>query len=230
LSLPARPQTLLLDAGNTIVFLDEDVMSAELRERAGVDIAPDVLRRAQGPAKRRYESLLTSGGSHADGWFIFMEALLTAAGADEARAGELARVLRDAHDELNLWRRVPEGLAESLYDAKREGLRLGVVSNSEGSIAELLAHVGLRDAFEVVVDSTVEGVAKPDPQIFELALSRMGVPASDAIYVGDVPSVDVDGARAAGLGAILIDPFSHYPDYDGAPKIRAVTDLLAAWR
>ena len=138
-------------------------------------------------------------------------------------------MLRTAHDELNLWRRVPDGLTEGLADAKRAGLRLGVVSNSEGSIAELLSHVGLGDVFEVVVDSGVEGISKPDPEIFHLALSRMGVEAGDAIYVGDVPSIDVDGARAAGLSAILIDAFHHYPNYAAAPKIRAVTELFTAW-
>ncbi len=227
--LPERPGALLLDAGNTVIFLDEEAVSEELRARAGVEIAPEVIRDAQAPAKRRYEALLAEGGSHDEGWFTHMQALLEAAGVEHTRAPALVRLLREAHDELNLWRRVPEGLLPALAHAKAEGLRLGVVSNSEGRVAEILAHVGVSPLVEVIVDSGVEGISKPDPEIFRRALSRMNVEAKDAIYVGDVPTVDVDGARAAGMGAVLIDPFAHYPDYDDAPKIRAVTDLLDAW-
>jgi putative hydrolase of the HAD superfamily len=204
-------------------------VSAELASRAGVHVSPRTIRDAQAPAKRRYEALLAEGGSHDEGWFIHMQALLEAAEIDRSRAPALVRQLREAHDELNLWRRVPDGLLPALERARHEGLRLGVISNSEGKVAEILNHVGVGPLLEVVVDSGVEGISKPDPEIFRRALSRMNVAASDAIYVGDVPTVDVDGARSAGMGAILIDPFDHYPDYDDAPKIHAVTDLLEAW-
>jgi putative hydrolase of the HAD superfamily len=227
--LPARPRALILDAGNTVIFLDEEAVSAELARRAQVHVSPRAIRDAQAPAKRRYEALLAEGGSHDEGWFIHMQALLEAAGIDPARSSELAHQLREAHDELNLWRRVPDGLLSALERAKREGLRLGVISNSEGKVAEILDHVGVAPLVEVIVDSGVEGISKPDPEIFRRALARMNVSAGDAIYVGDVPTVDVDGARSAGMGAVLIDPFDHYPDYDDAPKIRAVTDLLEVW-
>jgi putative hydrolase of the HAD superfamily len=229
LQLPERPRALLLDAGNTLIFLDEDAVSEVLRARAGVEVAPSILRRAQGPAKRRYEEALRGGRSHDDGWFVHMEALLVAAGIGDGQAIALARILRESHDELNLWRRVPDGLTQALAAERARGLALGVISNSEGRVAEILGHVGLAGLFEVIVDSGVEGVAKPDPEIFRRALARMGEEASGAVYVGDVPSVDVDGARGAGLGAVLIDAFDHYPDYRDAAKIRAVTDLLLAW-
>ncbi len=230
MKLPARPHALLLDAGNTVIFLDEEAVSEALARRADVHVAPAVIRDAQAPAKRRYEALLAEGGSHDEGWFIHMRALLEAAGIEPARAPALTQTLRAAHDELNLWRRVPDGLLAALAEAKDSGLRLGVVSNSEGRVAEILDHVGVGPLLEVVVDSGVEGISKPNPEIFRRALARMSVEAADALYVGDVPTVDVDGARAAGMGAVLIDPFDHYPDYDEAPKIRAVTDLLDAWR
>ena len=50
------------------------------------------------------------------------------------------------------------------------------------------------------------GVEKPDPRIFRIALERAGVAATEAVYVGDLYSIDVVGARAAGLSAILMDP------------------------
>src|SRR5690606_17013214 len=135
------------------------------------------------------------------GWRLYLTTLLVEAGVDEERAASLIDPLRAAHDELNLWRRVPDDLPAALERARALGLRLGVVSNSEGRLPELFAHVGLGSAFEIVVDSALEGVRKPDPAIFHRALARMGLPAERAIYAGDIPSVDVDGAHAAGMHA-----------------------------
>jgi putative hydrolase of the HAD superfamily len=130
---------------------------------------------------------------------------------------------------MNLWRRVPEGLVAALERGARAGLRYGVVSNSEGRLAELLDAVGLGRFLEVVIDSGRAGVQKPDPRIFLLATDAMGVAPSEAIYAGDVPHVDVDGARAAGLGAVLVDAFDDFDAYDEAPKVRSVAELIDAW-
>jgi FMN phosphatase YigB (HAD superfamily) len=56
----------------------------------------------------------------------------------------------------------------------------------------------------------------------------MQVGAADTMYAGDIPNVDVDGARAAGLDAVLIDTLSHYPDYTGAPRFVSVAALVEA--
>ncbi len=226
--LPERRDVLLLDAGNTVVFFDEAAAAAVLAQN-GAAVSPESLRAAQRPARRDYEARLASGTSHDDGWFVHMRSLVTHAGAPKERAHELVLALRRAHDRLNLWRRVPEELPSALGRARAAGIRLGIVSNSEGKIAELLEHVGLAAAFEVVVDSGVEGVAKPDPEIFRRALARMRARPAESMYAGDVPSVDVGGARAAGLEAVLVDAFDHYADYDGAARVRSVAELVDAW-
>ena len=94
---------------------------------------------------------------------------------------------------------------------------------------ELFESLGLAAQFELVVDSALEGVRKPDPEIFRRALARMGgVAPSAALYAGDIPSVDVVGARAAGMEGVLIDTFDHFPDYRDAPRFASVSALLAA--
>jgi len=78
-----------------------------------------------------------------------------------------------------------------------------------------------------VVDSHIVGVAKPDPQIFEHALACFPELDRDRIaYVGDSVTMDIAGARAAGLHAILLDP---HDDHEGADfdRIRSLRDLLA---
>lgn len=210
------PRALLLDAGNTIVFFDVEAAAAVLHG-SGCDVSPAALRAAEGPAKRRYERDLRAGGSHADGWYAYISTLLREAGVGDLRVPDLVTALRREHDRFNLWRAVPEGLPEALDRVREAGTLLGVVSNSEGHIAELLEAVGLAHHFLVIVDSANEGVQKPDPIIWQRALAHIGVPAADALYVGDVPSVDVEGARGAGLAGVLVDT---YAQYDGDARIQ----------
>jgi putative hydrolase of the HAD superfamily len=223
-----RPDVLLLDAGNTIVFLDEHEV-ASAATTAGAAIEPERVRASILAAVRAYEAFLNGGGSHEDAWFTYMRALLSNAGVTSDRLEDAARSVRAAHDRFNLWRRVPDGLPEALELLRASGVRLGVVSNSEGTIAELLATVGIASHFETVVDSALVGVRKPDPRIFRIALERMGVKSQGAVYAGDVPDVDVRGARSAGLEAVLVDAYGLYDGYDGALRVRSVAELAHLW-
>jgi len=218
---------LLLDAGNTIVFLDMEAV-ATVSAAEGVAVSAARLSAVEGAAKRRYEAELADGGSHERGWDLYLTTLLVEAGVEEAVASTLIGPLRTAHDELNLWRRVPDELPAALDRARALGLRVGVVSNSEGRLELLFDHVGLGDAFEIVVDSAHEGVRKPDPELFHRAVRRMGLSPAEALYAGDIPSVDVDGALNAGLSAALIDPLGFYPRHERSPRYASVSELVDA--
>jgi len=100
----------------------------------------------------------------------------------------------------------------------------GVISNSNGTIDSLLQALGLRPYLDFVLDSGVVGVEKPDPRIFRMALERAGVAPHEAVFVGDLYSIDVLGARAAGLSAILLDPGACWGERD----CPAVSDVAAA--
>jgi HAD superfamily hydrolase (TIGR01662 family) len=214
---------LLLDAGNTIVFLAHEAV-ADVVTSHGHAVDARVLVREEGSAKRRYEQLMASGVSHEDAWGLYLRTLLEAGGlaADDART--MIAPLRRAHDVFNLWRRVPPGTADALGRARAAGLRVAVVSNSEGKLPELFERVGLGPYIELVVDSHHEGVRKPDPELFRRALVRLDVSAERCVYLGDIPGVDVVGANAAGIDAVLVDPLDFYPGYDGAPRVRSVVE------
>ena len=109
----------------------------------------------------------------------------------------------------------------------RPGVTLGIVSNFEGWLDDLLGRLGVRDRFPVRAISGLEGVEKPDPALFERALRRAGVDAADAAYVGDNPEFDVDPARALGMAPVLIDRRGRFPAHDGA-RIEDLRDLAAA--
>lgn len=220
-------EVLLLDAGNTVVFLDMNAVAAVARDR-GISVEAEHLARVEGAAKRRYEATLQGGASHADGWRLYLLTLLVEAGVDEADADALIDPLRRAHETLNLWRRVPDDLGDALRRARAIGLRIGIVSNSEGRLPELFEHVGLGEAFDIIVDSAIEGIRKPDPEIFHRACTRMHVDPGATIYAGDIPAVDVDGALQAGLRAALIDPYDFYPAHAASPRYPSVAALVSA--
>ncbi len=112
----------------------------------------------------------------------------------------------DAADrDMSLWGAVLPGTTECLTRLREAGIRLGVVSNADGRIAESLGHAGLAGFFDVIVDSTVVGVAKPDPRVFDLALAELGTAPEETWYVGDTVAYDAAAADAAGLVSWVVD-------------------------
>ncbi len=108
---------------------------------------------------------------------------------------------------------------------RERSVTLGVISNADGRIASLLQNSGIADFFEVVIDSHVVGVEKPDPRIFQLALEQFETPAVQTLFIGDLYSADVVGAQRAGLQAVLLDVLDGYGDLP-CKKIRHLQDLL----
>ena len=94
--------------------------------------------------------------------------------------------------------------------------RLGVISNFYGNVRVLLDDAGITPLLSTVVDSTIVGVAKPDPRILALAMEGIGgADPAQALYVGDSLDKDVAGAHAAGLRAAWL-PGDDGPGGDGA--------------
>jgi len=136
--------------------------------------------------------------------------------------------LRDYHARLNLWESVIAGVPEALTRLRARGLRLVVVSNANGTLRQKLVRVGLADRLDIILDSHELGVEKPDPRIFEIALERAGITPDQALHVGDLYQVDVVGARAAGVAAVLVDPLDLYTDHDcgRVPSLLALAEAL----
>lgn len=105
-----------------------------------------------------------------------------------------------------------------------ESVVLGVVSNFEGWLERLLEELGVASYFDVQVISGIEGLEKPDPRIFRLALDRAGVGAEQSAYVGDNPTFDVDPAAEIGMFPVLIDRRARFPGFATA-RITSMADL-----
>jgi putative hydrolase of the HAD superfamily len=226
--LPAQLDAVLFDAGGTLMHLDYACMAAIVRAH-GIELSAAALRRAEGASRLAIDAHARSTGGVAgtdatrrDGYFAN---LLRAAQVARERLPAILAAFEAENLAANLWRVPLEQAAETLQGLRARGLRTAVVSNADGRVEALLRAAGLGAHLELVVDSHFEGVEKPDPEIFHRALARMGVRADRAAYVGDIYSIDVLGARAAGLAPVLIDSVGAYPDVD-CPKIERLSDLL----
>jgi putative hydrolase of the HAD superfamily len=111
-----------------------------------------------------------------------------------------------------------------LESLRTQGFYLGVISNSVGTMEQQLARLGLARYFQTILDSALVGVEKPHPEIFQLALARACVSASQAAFVGDTYSTDVGGAQLAGLHGVLIDRVGAYP-HATCPRITSLPEL-----
>ena len=219
-------ETLFIDAGGVLVFPNWTRVCDTLA-RHGVNAAPDVLRAAELLAKRDLDLGRTVPHASDDerGWDYF-NCVLAKAGIAQTDHTDAALVeLHRYHDEVNLWEHVPGDVVPALTRFRALGLQLVVVSNANGKLHVLFERIGLAPLVDLALDSAVEGVEKPDPRLFQIALARAGANAATTLHVGDLYNVDIVGARAAGLAeAILLDPGGLYEGFD-CPRVRSLGEL-----
>jgi putative hydrolase of the HAD superfamily len=231
-ALPLR--AVFLDAGNTLVGLDYDTIARRIGAEGHRVEAPAV-RSAEARARVRLDPHLAARQSTetADVFTRYVRYVLEELGLGWGEGSErLVQDLRAVNPPFGLWSVCLPEAPGALAALRRLGLRLAVVSNSNGTVARLLEALGLARWLDAVVDSGVVGFEKPDPRIFRHAASILGVEPQEAVHVGDLYSVDVIGARAAGARAILLDPCGAWV-VDDCPKARDIDDaarLIARWR
>jgi HAD superfamily hydrolase (TIGR01549 family) len=216
-----RYDAILFDAGNTLVHLDH----ARVAEIAGQGIDEVAVWRGDRAVRTNAVLLSQLSGGHLDSWRTYMEFALEAAGLEKELAINAATRVFQAHLQRNLWRRVQADVEPTLRRLRAAGYVVGVVSNAEGTVAQLLHEVGLASLLDFVIDSHYVGFEKPDPRIFALALERAGTAPERTLYVGDIYAVDVVGARGAGMDAALLDSFGVHRDVD-CPRLFTLGDVL----
>ncbi len=215
------------DAGGVLVLPDPTVLAPLLAPYGGA-VALDRHVRAHYAAM----AVKSRAGHGEPDWSGYDEHYVRFVGVRDGLVGLAGRLL-NACRVAELWRwPIPDSMA-ALTKLHAAGVPLAVVSNASGQIAETLERTqicqlgdGPYVPMRCIVDSHLVGVAKPDPAIFDIAAEHFdGVERSRIVYVGDSVTMDVAGATAAGLRAVLLDP---YDDHAGADfeRIRSVSDLL----
>jgi putative hydrolase of the HAD superfamily len=201
-------RAILFDAGNTLLRMDYAVIAGHLHSR-GRAVTLDQVEEAELRARVRLDPHLAPGSSTEStathGRYLrYLLEHLDVTEEEEIRA--IAQWRRGYNLPVGLWTRADPEAATALRRVRAAGLVAGVISNSNGSVRSILEETGLAAHLDFIIDSSVVGIEKPDPRIFHLGLREAGATAEQAVYVGDLYSVDVLGARAAGLDGILLDP------------------------
>ncbi|HEY8093284.1 MAG TPA: HAD family hydrolase [Acidimicrobiales bacterium] len=222
-------EAVLFDAGGVLVLPDPTVLGPLLAPYGG---DPSIERHVR--AHYTGMAIKSEQGADEHDWHAYDLAYVRSVGVGPPDVEEAAVVLGTTRTAW-LWRFPIAASVTALAALHERGIPIGVVSNAAGQIESVLrragvCQVGEGDAVPVrcVVDSHVVGVAKPDPRIFAPALAALGCTAERVAYVGDSVTIDVVGARAAGLQPVLFDPYDDHVGADHA-RIASLHDLLTWW-
>jgi putative hydrolase of the HAD superfamily len=226
-------RAVFFDAGETLVHPHPSFpeLFALVLRREGHEVDPAVLREGLYLVAERF----TQAAEQGEVWSTSVErskafwrdvyvTLLGRLGLSPME--QLAERLYAEFTDLANYRAFPD-VRPALGRLKRAGLTLGVVSNFEEWLERLLESLGLTAFFDVRVISGVEGVEKPDPRIFHLALERAGVEPERSVYVGDNPAFDTEPAEAIGMLGVLLDRRGRHPDHPGI-RITTLDELAIA--
>jgi len=156
-------------------------------------------------------------------WFRFTESIVRGMGGDADSAYDCAvEITRgwELHENFDLY----EDALPTVAALRAAGLRVGLVSNSARDVREFAVHHGLE--VDAGISSFHHGRTKPHASIFRAVLDLLGVEPAEATMVGDTIADDIEGARAVGMHAILLDRQELHPDFE--PRIRTLGELLPA--
>jgi putative hydrolase of the HAD superfamily len=135
-------------------------------------------------------------------WIVFTEAIVRGMGGDSERAREAAEEMTRAWEHAHNFELYDDALP-TLAALREHGLSLGLVSNTGRDLDAFVAHHRLD--VDALLSSGAHGKTKPHPTIFRAVLERLDVEPEDAAMVGDSIDDDIEGARALGMRAILLD-------------------------
>jgi putative hydrolase of the HAD superfamily len=231
---PTRWKAVFFDAGETLLAPHpsfDELFSGVLAER-GEQASPAEVREALERIAPTFSEIVDKMAVSA--WSTSREASLRFWGDLYARTlrelgiddplGELAKALYTKFTRYESYRLFPDAIP-TLTAIKEAGMLVGLISNFEEWLEGMLIEMEVARLFDLMVISGKEGVEKPDPAIFQLALDRAGIPPDRTVYVGDHPRIDAEGAKAVGMGAVLIDRRGRYPGYEGV-RIETLDELL----
>jgi putative hydrolase of the HAD superfamily len=224
--IPDPLDCVLFDAGDTLLapapsfqgrFMAVAAEHGLPLGEAAVDAAiADAVRAAEWPSD------WTDPATQREFWVGFYRQVL----ADLGHEGrELADALFEAFSDPAAYR-LFDDVRPALDELAARGIKLGVVSNFEPWLEDILDLQGIGDRFAAVAISGKLGVAKPDPEIFKAALTEAGADPEATVHVGDQPVNDVAAARAVGITPVLIDRYARHPETDGAHRVEDLLELV----
>jgi putative hydrolase of the HAD superfamily len=223
-------RAVLLDAMGTLIELEPPAprLRAALRERAGVEVTEAEAEAAMREEIGFYRARHRVGRDRPSLALLRRECAAALQDVLPPAAREVpARTIREALMAALRFRPYPDA-APALERLRRAGVRRVVVSNWDVSLHEVMRATGLAPLVSGTITSAELGATKPSPGPFRHALTIAGVPARDALMVGNSVGEDVEGARAAGVSPVLLVREGDPPEgLTGVPVIRSLRELPA---
>ncbi len=222
-------KAVIFDVGYTLLRPNESPIT--LLKALGLEATPEQIQAAVQLAmdelwRRLGRDLDLWGSDHTiyEFWMLLYDTMLSQLGVPPEERKPLAEKLYQAYLTHEMWEAYPEA-EDVLRRLHEEGYTLGVVSDWQSTLLEILAHFELARYLNFVVVSAIVGTGKPDPALFREALRRAQARPEEAVFVGDLYLTDVLGARAAGIHPVMIDR-SRRPAPVDCDLIRDLTGLF----
>lgn len=226
-------EAVIFDVGGTLLRPREPYNDTVFKivTEAGVDVRREDLHDAVQPAmdelwRRTGRDLDLWANDHTirEFWNLYYGIILSELGVPKEERPPIIQQIQRVYRQHEHWETYPEA-EEVLHALHEEGYTLGVVSDWQTSLLELLDHLELTRYFRFVVASAIVKTGKPTPSMFREAIRRAGVEAHEAVFVGDLYMTDIVGSRAAGMHPVLVDR-SRTPAPVDCDLVRDLSGLL----
>lgn len=225
-------KAVFFDAADTLFSIKGGVgyVYWSVAKKYGANSSPEKIEKAFGKAFKSAPPLTFSGMTPAERkvsekgwWFRVVKNVFTEVG--------MFNNFEDYFDELfetfktSAWELFPE-TKEVLSTIKNRGFKLGIISNFDTRVYDVCTDLGIIDYFDNFVISSEAGFAKPSSEIFNTALKKIGVSATQSLHIGDSLELDFHGARSVGINALLLDKKGKYKDREDIYRIENLIDII----
>ena len=204
--------SIFLDLYQTLAYFHppREFRQAQTLKEFGFDVEEAALSRGYLAADHYYTlaamdvpiHLLTPEGRE-EVYLHYQRVLLEEAGL--ARALPMIEQIRERYQTVEHEFRLFPDVLPAIRELRNAGYRIGVITNITDDPTEQLRAVGLDGVLDTITASCIVGCEKPDVRIFQAALAALGAEPEQAVHVGDQFLADVEGAKAAGMKAVLMD-------------------------
>jgi putative hydrolase of the HAD superfamily len=225
-------EVIFFDAAGTLFDVRGSVgaIYSRVARRHGVDADPATVQKAFSNAFRDRSASGFSDRFAGDpvaaerSWWLDVVRAVFARRMSEAVLEEYFDEVFEAFRRADSYEVFPDTLA-SLDRLSSRGFRLGVLSNFDSRLFDVLSGLGLAERFEKVIISWGIGAAKPDAGVFLHAAASMGVPEGRILHVGDSLADDYEGAMNAGMNAVLLDRHGRYRLCRNIARVESLTEV-----
>lgn len=228
------PEWVFFDVGETLIRPWPSFAGAivEICAGEGVELSEEEAHAVADARLRKFLDFVREleGGSFSDDpkrsrgfWTKFYQGFLGELGMDEQLAFHLSAVIYDEMTQPHRYR-VFDDAAPLMELLAGRGIKMAVVSNWEAFLDDMLDGLGIGHHFEVRAISGIEGIEKPNPEIFRRALDRAGADPSTVVHIGDDPRSDAEPAAGLGMGAIIIDRRGRHPEREW-PTVESLAEV-----